>query len=136
MMDTLWNDTPETETGGRKDREMTDLPDGEYDGKIVDFSCFRANSGDWFISWWIELDTGLRAGALLESFRGLNERTVGFAKSDFRTILGRIPGWSDMADDETGRTGPIRGEVVGARVRVRQRSRQHQGTTYKDVYLN
>lgn len=133
-MNDLWNDTPAAD--GRAERTMTDVPDGSYDGKVVDFSCFRADSGDWYISWWIEVDQGLRSGAMLQRFLQMNDNTVGFTKSDFLTVLDRIPAWNEMAIEETGQTGSIRHRVLGARVRVRQRSRRVQQTTYKDIYLN
>jgi len=135
-MNQLWDDTPATEKGSRTDRAMSDVPDGSYDGRVVDFSCFRADSGDWYISWWIEVDQGLRSGALLQRFLQMNDNTVGFTKADFRTVIDRIPSWDEMAIEDTGQTGPIRHAVLGARVRVRQRSRRVQQTTYKDVYIN
>ena len=130
----MWDSTPAASS--RKDREMSDVPDGEYTGRIVDFSCFQAKSNDWMIAWWIEIDQGLNRGALLQRFMGVNDRTVPYIKSDFQTVVGRIPDWSDMANEASGQTGPIRGEVIGSRVRTRQRSRRVGDTTYKDVFIN
>ena len=130
----LWDDTPAAET--RRDKEMTDVPDGPYDGVLIDFSCFKSAGGDWLISWWIEVDTGLNSGALLQRFQGVTDKAVPWIKSDFRTVLGRIPSWEEMANEMTGQTGPVREEVVGARLRVRQKSRKYDGTTYRDVFIN
>lgn len=135
MDSTMWNDTPAA-GGSPAERVMSEVPDGQYDGTIQDFSCFRAKSGDWYVSWWVAVDGGLFDGALLQRFLSMNERTVGFVKQDMRLVTGRIPLWTDLGNDETGQTGPIKGEVIGARVRVRQKSRHYQGKRFVDIYLN
>jgi hypothetical protein len=135
MNHAIWNDTPAA-GGTPTERVMSEVPDGQYEGTVQDFSCFRSKAGDWFVSWWVAVDQGLFAGALLQRFLSMNERTVGFVKQDLKLVSGRIPSWPELGNDETGQTGPVRGEVLGARVRVRQKSRQYQGKRFVDVYLN
>ena len=131
----MWNKAPVNEAGGRK--EMSDVPEGVYIGILIDFSCFRSRSSDeWWVSWWIRVDQGLNEGALLERYMGIKESTSPYIKADFKLILGRIPDWSEMADEEAGLTGSVRAEVKGARVRVRQRSRRVDGDVWKDVFIN
>lgn len=135
MNNDIWNDTPAA-GGTPAERVMSEVPDGQYEGTVQDFSCFRSKAGDWYVSWWVAVDSGLFAGALLQRFLSMNERTVGFVKQDLKLVVGRIPSWPELGNDETGQTGPIRGAVLGARVRVRQKSRQYQGKKFVDIYLN
>ena len=131
----MWNETPTA--GAPKEREMDEIPDGIYDGTVDDFSCFRAKSGEWYVSWWVAIDNGLQRGKLLQRFQPVTDRSAGYVKADLQMVTGRVPGWDgDLVVESQGQTGPVKSEIIGARVRVRQKSRQYQGKRYVDVYLN
>lgn len=132
-----WDETPVKGKGSREDRVMDEVPDGEYEGEIVEWSCFRSKAGDWMISWWIMVTVGLRKGAQLQRFQTVSDKTIGYVKADLLLVTGRIPAWDgDLVDAERGLSGPIKGEITGCIVSVRQKSRTYQGTIYRDVYLN
>ena len=132
-----WNEIPVKGKGSREDRVADEIPDGEYEGEIVEWSCFQAKDGRWWISWWVLITVGLRKGAQIQRFSEVSDRTAGFVKADLLLVTGRIPKWDgDLVDVERGLSGPVRQEIVGAVVSVRQKSRTYQGTIYRDVFLN
>ena len=131
----MFNDAPSTQsTSSSDERKMDTVPDGSYGVDITDFSVFVSKKGDYYVSWWFEVIEGPHRGAQLQRFTGLGPRTFGFVKSTIKTVTGRVPGWTDMFVD--GRTGPVRGGVVGKLVQITQKSRDHQGKTFVNIYVD
>ena len=131
-----WEDTPEREATNFEDREMDEVPDGTYDADVVDWSFFRGKGGEWFVSWWFSILAGVYAGSMLQRFTTV-EGGISFIKADLRVVLGDVPGWHDLVDDQNGRCRPeVRERIVGATVTIRQRTRKKGSDVFVDVFIN
>lgn len=133
----MFDSTPVEEkpaNGKSDDRQMDTVPDGKYSGEVTDFSVFVSKKGDYYVSWWFEVVDGAHRGAQLQRFTGLNPKTFHFVKSTVRTVTGKVPEWTDLFAD--GRTGPIRGKIVGKMVQLSQKSRLYEGKTFVNIYVD
>lgn len=133
--DSMWNQTPKTSNDGEK--PIDEIPDGDYTAIVEDFGAFQSKAGDWYVSWYLRIDSGVQTGKHVQRFSAVNDRTIGRIKADLDLTLGRIPAWDgELVDEEKGRTGPVRNELVGLRLGIRQRTRRVQANVYRDVYIN
>ena len=117
-------------------REMDRIPDGTYKALITDFSVFSTAEGDFYVSWWFEIDEGAASGAQLQSFSSVGPRSVAFIKRGVQRVTGSFPSWQEMFDEEAGRTGPVRGQVMNRRVQVTQKTNTNNGKDYVNVYID
>jgi hypothetical protein len=135
----MFNNTPvDGESGDSKTarREMSRIPDGTYKTNVDDFSVFRTDKGDHYISWWFEVMDGDASGASLQRFSSITPRTIGIIKRSVKAVTGRVPEWNDLFNSETGRTGPIASDIVGKSVQVTQKTRSNNDKTYVNVYVD
>ena len=135
-MEDMFNNTQveENETNGK--REMDRISDGTYNAEVTDFSVFSTEKGDYYVSWWFRVSGGAADGAELQSFSSVSPRSIGFIKKSVRRITGAYPDWSDMFDSDSGRTGPVRYELVGKPVQVTQKTNNRNGKDYVNVYVD
>ena len=111
-------DSVDVDSGGEEEssrRVMDRVQDGTYKAVVSDFSVFNTATGDFFVSWWFEVTDGAASGAQLQSFSGVSPFSVKFIKRSVQRVTGSYPEWSDMFNEETGRTNEItRGLIVGS----------------------
>jgi hypothetical protein len=125
----------DTQANGKADdRKMDNVPDGQYSVEITDFSVFVSKKGDYYVSWWFEVVDGPHRGAQLQRFTGLGPKTFSFVKSTVKVVTGKVPEWTDLFAD--GRTGPVRGKIVGNVVQISQKSRDYKGKVYTNIYVD
>ena len=131
-----WDETADDEVGGYAERVADEIPDGLYDAEVVDASIFRDKSGVWRVSWWFAIAAGVYSGSQIQKFEIFDGRAR-FHRADVRLVLGRVPRRDELLDVEAGRMrGPVRQQIVGAVVTVRQRTTTKGDRKYVDVYLN
>lgn len=113
------------------------IPDGEYPAIVVDFSVFTGKADDTvYVSWWFEVATGTCAGAEVQRFSNLDSpQGPKFVRKDLRRVTGRSVSYDDLYNEETGKTGPIKVEVLGARVLIKHRTKTVGPNTYRDVWI-
>tara|TARA_R100000306_G_C4374495_1_gene141346 strand:+ start:26 stop:568 length:543 start_codon:yes stop_codon:yes gene_type:complete len=126
----------EETSAGEGQREMDRVPDGTYHTKVTDFSVFNTEKGDYFVSWWFEIVDGVANGAQLQSFSSVSPSSVKFIKRSVQRVTGKYPEWSAMFNEETGRTGSLRSEIVGKDVQVTQKTNSKNGKDYVNVYVD
>jgi hypothetical protein len=116
-------------------REMDRIKDGTYKAVVTDFSVFE-KGGDFYVSWWFEVTDGLAAGAALQSFSGVTPKSVSFIKRSVARVIGSLPSWDDMYDEELGRTGHLQSSIVGRGVQITQKTNNVKGKDYVNVYVD
>ena len=133
-------DSVDVDSGGEEEssrRVMDRVQDGTYKAVVSDFSVFNTATGDFFVSWWFEVTDGAASGAQLQSFSGVSPFSVKFIKRSVQRVTGSYPEWSDMFNEETGRTNEItRGLIVGSPVQLTQKTNSKNGKDYVNVYID
>ena len=127
-------DANEDSGGGR--REMDHVKDGTYKAAVTDFSVFSDEKGDFYVSWWFEVTGGAAAGSQLQSFSSVSPYSVKFIKRSISRVIGKIPEWDELYNEEAGRTGVVRGLVVGREVQITQKTKNNKGKDYVNVYVD
>jgi len=133
MFDSI--DVDDDESGDGQ-REMDRVPDGTYKTKVTDFSVFNTEKGDYYVSWWFEVTDGAASGAQLQSFSSVTPTSVKFIKRSVQRVTGKYPGWGEMFDNDVGRTGVLRNEIVGQEVQVTQKTNSKNGKDYVNIYVD
>jgi len=136
MSKEAFNNAPAT--GGAR-RETDTVPDGQYDLKVVAFFVNEKN-GVYYGKAGLEVATGLLRGKFIEVFDALEGRGAQWFRT-FLTIAAarsadRLPTWDDIFDAETGRTGPIRREVLGAVVACKVATNRGRTKDFVNVFVN
>lgn len=124
------------EDSGGSRRDMDHIKDGTYKASVTDFSVFSDEKGDFYVSWWFEVTDGAAAGAQLQSFSSVGPYSVKFIKRSISRVIGKTPSWEELYDEESGRTGVVRGLVVGREVQITQKTKNSKGKDYVNVYVD
>ena len=102
---------------------------------IEDFDCPRytlePSTGKWF-----EVTDGLAAGANLQSFSSVTDRSVRFIKRSVARVIGSMPTWEMMYDEEARRTGEVRSSIEGRHVQITQKTNESNGKKFVNVYVD
>ena len=133
-------DTAEVKTAATDDRDwdVDVIPDGgPYKAEIVDFGCFREKDGERiFVSWkFVVKSPSALSGKRVERFMMLKDNTAGMVKSDLLKVLAYTPKFEDLHDEQTGRTGKVRHDIVGARVEIFQSKTESGGKVYVNINM-
>lgn len=135
----------EKESGGSSETDPS-VPDGEHRTRIVGWDCFQSQKGDVWMKWTFAIMGGLYDGRCLvrlvaplgrrEDDEDWRAKQASFARTDLKTVLGKVPPFNELMDPDTLKTGPAVMEIVGAVVTVAvQRKKTPQGERI-NVYLN
>ena len=129
-----------TEVGEKKQeqgrREMDKVPDGTYNAEVIDFAVFSDAKDDYYVTWWFRVSDGAAQGAQLQSFSSVSDRSITFIKKSVKAVTGSFPTWGEMYDSDSGRTGRIRFDLVGAHVQVTQKTVSKGSKDYVNVYVD
>ena len=118
-----------------KKKEMDRIKDGTYKAVVTEFSVFE-KQGDYYVTWWFEVTDGLAAGANLQSFSSVTDRSVRFIKRSVARVIGSMPTWEMMYDEESRRTGEVRSSIEGHHVQITQKTNESNGKKFVNVYVD
>jgi len=118
-----------------KKKEMDRIKDGTYKAVVTEFSVFE-KQGDYYVTWWFEVTDGLAAGANLQSFSSVTDRSVRFIKRSVARVIGSMPTWEMMYDEEARRTGEVRSSIEGRHVQITQKTNESNGKKFVNVYVD
>ena len=118
-----------------KKKEMDRIKDGTYKAVVTEFSVFE-KQGDYYVTWWFEVTDGLAAGANLQSFSSVTDRSVRFIKRSVARVIGSMPTWEMMYDEEARRTGEVPSSIEGRHVQITQKTNESNGKKFVNVYVD
>ena len=123
----LFDETEVNEEGSpsSKKKEMDRIKDGTYKAVVTEFSVFE-KQGEYYVSWWFEVTDGLAAGANLQSFSSVTDRSVRFIKRSVARVIGSMPTWEMMYDED----------LEGRKVQITQKTNESSGKKYVNVYVD
>ena len=133
----LFDETEVNEEGSpsSKKKEMDRIKDGTYKAVVTEFSVFE-KQGEYYVSWWFEVTDGLAAGANLQSFSSVTDRSVRFIKRSVARVIGSMPTWEMMYDEDLRQSGIVRSSIEGRKVQITQKTNESNGKKYVNVYVD
>lgn len=123
--------------GGRRESDV--IQDGTYNFRVVALFVNQKDETHYGKAG-LEVVDGLARGKYIENFDAIE----GYGAQWFRKFLtiasGRssdnLPKWADVWDEDSGRTGPIRKEVLGAVVECRVETKRGRDRDFVNIYVN
>lgn len=119
-------------------REVDHVADGNYNLRVAELSIFEKD-GTHYYKVGFEVADGLLRGKYVEAFSSVTDRAQ-WLRTCLTIAANReadnLPRWAELYDDEAGRTGTIRKEVVGAIVEAKIETKHGKTKDFLNIYVN